>query len=27
MCEAELKRVWDKPAVSFKGRGFYSTGG
>lgn len=27
MCEAELKRIWDKPAVSFKGRGFYSTGG
>ena len=26
-CNALLKRVWDKPAVSFKGRGFYSTGG
>ena len=26
-CQAPLKRVYSTPAISFKGSGFYSTGG
>jgi len=27
VCYRLMKRVWTAPAVQFKGRGFYSTGG
>lgn len=27
MCNAQLTRVYSTPSISFKGRGFYSTGG
>lgn len=26
-CNLQLKRVWRTPVITFKGRGFYSTGG
>ncbi|NBQ63978.1 MAG: hypothetical protein EBT95_00175 [Verrucomicrobia bacterium] len=26
-CFRTMKRVWSSPAVHFKGKGFYSTGG
>lgn len=27
LCDSPLKRVYTTPAISFKGSGFYSTGG
>lgn len=26
-CNLQLNRVWRTPTITFKGRGFYSTGG
>jgi putative FmdB family regulatory protein len=26
-CHETMSRVWDSPAITFKGKGFYSNGG
>ena len=26
-CHETMSRVWDSPAITFKGKGFYTTGG